>query len=223
MYEIKDIIDKVHCADCLEFMEQMPNECVDLIFADPDTPWTKDRHMDYEQSRVFAETLASQMKRVLKPNGQFYVNTDHRTYSLFYPSLKEKFTIRKDCIAWNYDYRHIADGDGAPRAFFDEYLIHGVKSNDADEKPNASERTFWVLSLQEFLKEKVGLHGSQKPMQLMNIMVVSSSKEDDLVLAPFSGSGSMEVMCKGLKRHFIGIEIQPEHCKTARKRLEEIC
>ena len=35
MKEIKDIIDRVHCCDCLEFMKEMPPDCIDTIITDP--------------------------------------------------------------------------------------------------------------------------------------------------------------------------------------------
>ena len=37
MFKIDDIVNKVHCADCLEFMQQLPDACIDVVITDP--PW----------------------------------------------------------------------------------------------------------------------------------------------------------------------------------------
>ena len=47
------------------------------------------------------------------------------------------------------------------------------------------------------------------------------SKENDLVLDCFLGSGTTAVACKKLNRRFIGIEISPEYCKIANDRLKQ--
>jgi DNA modification methylase len=48
-----------------------------------------------------------------------------------------------------------------------------------------------------------------------------SSKESDLILDPFLGSGTTAVAAKQLKRNFIGIEISPKYCEIARGRLRQ--
>ena len=52
--------------------------------------------------------------------------------------------------------------------------------------------------------------------------VIMSSKEGDVVLDPFIGSGTTAVACKELNRHFIGFEINPKFYETANARLKGI-
>jgi len=47
------------------------------------------------------------------------------------------------------------------------------------------------------------------------------SKEEDIVLDPFIGSGTTAIVCKQLNRNFIGFEISEEYCNIAYKRLEQ--
>lgn len=63
-------------------------------------------------------------------------------------------------------------------------------------------------------------HPTVKPVALMEYLVKLVSREGVLVLDPFTGSGSTGIACKNLGREFIGIELDPEYCKIAKKRIE---
>ncbi len=63
------------------------------------------------------------------------------------------------------------------------------------------------------------LHTIQKPKKLMERIVKASSNEGDLVLDPFAGTGTTLVVCEGLKRNFIGFELNPELVQICRERL----
>jgi len=78
-----------------------------------------------------------------------------------------------------------------------------------------------IPSLKGISQEKVG-HPSQKPLALIDALVSSSSREGDLVLDPFLGSGTTAVSCEHLKRRWVGIECQPEYVAMSRRRLEAV-
>jgi site-specific DNA-methyltransferase (adenine-specific) len=63
-------------------------------------------------------------------------------------------------------------------------------------------------------------HPTQKPEKLVAKLLLASSRPGDLVLDPFLGSGTSAVVARKLGRRFIGIEIDPEHCLAALRRLE---
>lgn len=65
------------------------------------------------------------------------------------------------------------------------------------------------------------VHPTEKPVDLLEFYIDNSSKEGDLVLDPFMGSGSCGVACKNLNRNFIGIEIDKEYFEIAKNRLEQ--
>lgn len=66
-----------------------------------------------------------------------------------------------------------------------------------------------------------GIHPTQKPVKLFERMIEICSKENDLVLDCFSGSGTTAVACHNLKRRFICIEKDPEYCRASCERLEQ--
>jgi site-specific DNA-methyltransferase (adenine-specific) len=63
-------------------------------------------------------------------------------------------------------------------------------------------------------------HPSEKPVELMKILVENSSDEWDTVLDPFMGSGSTGEACSILNRYFIGIEQDEDYYEKSVERLE---
>jgi len=64
------------------------------------------------------------------------------------------------------------------------------------------------------------LHETEKPVELMQIMIENSSQIGDLVLDPFMGSGSTGVACKNCNRRFLGVEIDNKYYEIAKSRIE---
>src|SRR4029079_7821116 len=88
-------------------------------------------------------------------------------------------------------------------------------------------RSDWTLSLctgEERLKGRDGkkLHTTQKPEALLARAILSASRPGDLVIDPFSGTGTTGAAAKRLGRAFIGIERDPAYAAAAEARLAEI-
>ena len=64
------------------------------------------------------------------------------------------------------------------------------------------------------------IHPTEKPVELMKILIENSSNEGDVVLDPFMGVGSTGVASKELNRKFIGIELDERYFNISNKRLE---
>ena len=63
-------------------------------------------------------------------------------------------------------------------------------------------------------------HPAQKPEKLLAKLILASSNVGDVVFDPFLGSGSTSVTAKKLGRQYVGIEVNPQYCVWAEKRLE---
>lgn len=66
------------------------------------------------------------------------------------------------------------------------------------------------------------IHPTQKPIALFEYLIKTYSNKGDMVLDNCMGSGTTAIACKRLNRHYIGFEINPEYCKVAEKRLENL-
>ena len=64
-------------------------------------------------------------------------------------------------------------------------------------------------------------HPTEKPVELMKILIENSSDEGDIVIDPFMGVGATGVACKELNRNFIGIEIDERYFNIAKERIEK--
>lgn len=80
--------------------------------------------------------------------------------------------------------------------------------------------TFQVLEVPNVDKK---IHPSEKPVDLLKILIENSSKEDDIVLDCFMGSGSTGLACVQSGRKFIGIEKDNTYYEIAKNRIEEDC
>jgi len=65
------------------------------------------------------------------------------------------------------------------------------------------------------------LNTVQKPIKLIERIVKASSNIGDLVLDPFAGTGTTFIVCKELKRNFIGFEINPDFVEVCNRRIKE--
>ena len=88
-------------------------------------------------------------------------------------------------------------------------------------------RSDWIIPIcsgKERLKDKNGnkVHSTQKPEELLKRIILATSKEGDIVLDPFFGSGTTGAVSKLLKRSFIGIEKRRRNIlKKQKERIKE--
>lgn len=105
------------------------------------------------------------------------------------------------------------------------YKVNG-KPKDWEETENGNFRNtypsnFWDdISIPYWSMPENTAHPTQKPEKLLAKLILASSNPGDVIMDPFLGSGSTSVAAKKLNRHYVGIEINPQYCVWAEKRLE---
>jgi len=226
--EISELLNKVHCCDCLELMREMPDKSVDLVLTDP--PYG------------IGEAAGKNQTRGSAPNSPKWVGSKNTTgagvpATIFAvkewdnaPPSKEYFDelirISKDQIIFGGNYFELPpspcwiiwDKDNGKTDFADAEL--------AWTSFDSAVRIFkwkWNGMLQEDMAHKEKReHPTQKPLPLMMWCLEKYSKPGMTVLDPFMGSGTTCVACKKLGRDFIGIEKEPAYVAIAEKRLEKV-
>jgi len=216
------MLDQIICGDCLEVMPTIPDASVDCIVADPpyfspiETYKTrtqfKKHFSDYGVLGSFFKTVATEFKRILKPNGHFYVFCDSRTYAVFYPPLFDLMkTVRG--IVW--------DKQIAGLAYTWRHQHELVLWGEAHESTKVPIGDGDIIQCRVVPVEK-RVHHAEKPVRLIELFLLKSTNESDLVLDPFNGAGSTCIAAKGLGRHYIGIDVDEEYCAIAERRLAEM-
>jgi site-specific DNA-methyltransferase (adenine-specific) len=247
-YEDKEHSIKLFCGDCLQLLPQFPQNCVDMIFADPPYflsnggitchagrmvsvnkgKW--DVSHGTEENHKFNLAWLSECQRVLTKNGVIWVSgTAHVIFSVGFAMQQLGFKILNDII-W---FKPNASPNLSCR-----YFTHSTETVLWAAKNRRSKHTFnyelmkelgngkQMRNLWEILppqsREKIhGKHPTQKPLKLLERILLASTNEGDIVLDPFNGSGSTGVAALRLGRKYIGVEISQEYLDLTIKRLED--
>lgn len=85
---------------------------------------------------------------------------------------------------------------------------------------NKQMKDVWSGPLTPKREKKFGKHPTQKPLYLLERIIEASTKQGDLILDPFLGSGTTGVAAKKLQRKFIGIEVDEVFIDIAKNRIE---
>ena len=206
--------------NCLELLSELKDNSVNLVVTDPPfaigttSNGIKGNWYDNNLVIPFYELYFNEIKRVLKNDGAFYINTDWRTYPFLYPIIVTKLIVR-NCIVWDYEWIKA----GSHYRFSHEFIIYGTKSETAKRNFDAALRDVWREKPINFT-DKSKLHQAQKPLNLVKKMILNSSEEGDTILDTFLGSGTTAEACIDLKRKFIGFEIDDATFETATTRIK---
>ena len=111
-----------------------------------------------------------------------------------------------------------------------EHLSATVSSNISTPSPCVNtvraiidgkiEKDIITTVIEECTPRKKDIHPTQKPTRLLERLLALVSKEGDLVVDPFSGSGSTAIACMNSNRKFIGFEIDDEYYQAAHNRIQ---
>lgn len=124
--------------------------------------------------------------------------------------MKEKTIIRED--------REDCDT-------FTKFKINADKRKTGDRSTNCMQSITFGMNEKSIIKETrdhySAIHPTQKPVKLLQRLLLLASKIGDVVLDPFSGSASTAIACMNTDRKFIGFEIDKEYYDLSVKRIKE--
>ncbi|HKS83768.1 MAG TPA: site-specific DNA-methyltransferase [Candidatus Acidoferrales bacterium] len=224
---------RIFQGDCLEILAALPADSVDLIFADPPYflsnngitchagrmvsvnkgAWDVSRGPDANHD--FNRAWLAACQRVLLPNGSIWVSgTSHVIHSVGFAMQQLGFKLLND-ISWVKP--------NPPPNLSCRYFTHATETIIWAAKNKKSRHTFhyrtmkelaggkqmksvWTIPPPEPWEKKFGKHPTQKPLALLERILLAASSEGDLVLDPFLGSGTSALAALRLSRRAIGVE-----------------
>lgn len=232
-------LNRIHKIDALEGLSRLNNHSVDLVVTDPPYNiasanrttmkggkplstlkdwghWDRYHPFDYD---VMIMRVLSECFRILKPGGALYMFTAREQNGYF---------VRK-AVERGFTYRN---------------QLAMVKKNPLPSFAKSNWRSAFELCMY-LTKDKPGVfnfvsqaecknvfrysnsrrhtkHPTEKPLELIKLLIQVSSNEGDLVVDPFMGSGTTAVAAKELGREFLGFELEPDYIEMARARLRRV-
>jgi site-specific DNA-methyltransferase (adenine-specific) len=237
---------RIYLGDCLDLLAQIPESSVDLVFADPPYflsnggitchagrmvsvnkgEWDKSRGPD--ANHEFNRAWLAACQRVLKPNGSIWVSgTAHVIHSVGFAMQQLGFKLLND-VSWvkpnpppNLSCRYFTHAT--------ETIIWAAKNSKSRHTFNYKEmkainhnkqmKSVWDIKPPETWEKKFGKHPTQKPVALLERILLASTNEGDLVLDPFLGGGTTLLTAFRLRRHAIGCELSAEFLRLFLRRI----
>ena len=234
--------------DSLEILKKIKPQSVDMIFADPPYflsgdgitcsagkmvsvkkgEW--DEKIDIKTKHLFNKKWIKLCKKVLKDDGTIWISgTMHNIYSIGMALEEEGFKIINNitwkklnpppnisCRAFTHSTETILWAKKDLKKSKHKFNYEVMKELNGGKQM----KDVWETSLTKPSEKKCGKHPTQKPIDLLEKIILSSTDENDLILDPFNGSGTTGIVANKLNRKYIGIEKEQEYLDLTIRRKE---
>ena len=241
---------KLILGDSLEELKKIKKNSIDMIFADPPYflsgdgiscsggkmvsvnkgEW--DKKIGIEEKHQFNRKWIRLCYDILKDEGTIWISgTLHNIYSIGMALEQEGFKIINNitwqktnpppnlaCKTFTHSTETIlwARKDLKKCKYTFNYDLM-KKLND-----NKQMKDVWTTSLTKTSEKKQGKHPTQKPLEILDRIILASTKENDLILDPFCGSSTTGIAAIKLNRRYIGIDNEKEYLDLSIRRYQEI-
>ncbi len=237
--------------DCLEHLREIPDESVDVAFADPPFNLNK-RYSSYRDNLEVAHYVEwcnewlRELVRVTKATGSIFIHNIPR-WLTYYSQLLNQIADFKHWIAWeamstplgktllptHYGILYYAK-DASQLKFYDiRYPHHRCRKCGYLRKDYGGKKSrlhpfgpivsdVWTDLHRIKHNKRRDKHPCQLPVHLLERIILMSSDEGDVILDPFMGTGTTAVAAKRLGRNFIGIELDSDYLQIANDHLDDI-
>jgi len=199
-------LNTVICGDCLEVMRGMEDNSVDLVLTDP--PYGiefRSNHRKQKHDKIIGDDsfplwIFEEFNRIAKRAVYVFCRWDNLS----------ELPKPKSVLAWVKNNWSMGDLQHEHGRQWEAICFYPQEEHE------------FIKRIPDVIRaDRTGnnLHPTEKPVNLMAKII--QANVGDIILDPFLGSGTTAVACKELGRNYIGIEISPEYCKIAEKRLSQ--
>jgi site-specific DNA-methyltransferase (adenine-specific) len=227
-------LNKITLGDSYDLIKELPDKSVDLIVTDP--PYLIEntkagggselsksiQNMNNELAngtltQGVDEKILDDFMRVMKvPN--IYIWCNHKQIPMYLTYFVIRHKCSFDILIW---HKHNATPLFCNKYLTDkEYCLYFRKGGYCNPQSYEDAKTIFEQPIN--IKDKNFFeHPTCKPLNIIKTLIQNSSKENDIVLDPFMGSGTTAVACEETGRQYIGFEIEPKWVKVANDRLNK--
>jgi len=228
----------VYFEDCVEgIRERLEDDSVDCVItdppygmafqegSDPSAHETGDRVKAWdsisgdgtiEEALDLLRGVLTEVSRVLRDGGHTYIFCDWRGLYAIYPLVESHLNV-KNVLVWDKGSMGIGDLTNN-WGYSHEFIIFATKGDRPHELTDATRN---VLEHGREVRTDYE-HPTQKPVSLLSQLVETSTRENDLILDPFMGSGTTAVAAIQNDRDYIGFELDEDNYKgVIERRIQE--
>ena len=236
-------MNKIFNEDAMSIMDRMIGKeyKVDLLITDPPYKITARgnggnsggmfQKKEVNNGKIFKtndleiEDWLPKFYNVLKDNSHCYIMTNNKNITnylkvinemFFNGDKKQKFHFIKNLI-WVKDNKIM--GQTYMSQFEYIIMLRKGKHKRINDCGTSDILTFKNKKMKD--ENKKTIHDTEKPIDLMKVLIENSSKENDIVFDPFMGIGSTVIASKETNRKYIGIELDENYYNVAKKRLTQ--
>lgn len=226
-------INKIYNCNFLDGVKDIPDKSIDLIVTDPPYKvtsrgcngtmsgyWTNDKAKKgfiFDNNDIDIADYIDEFYRVLKEDTHCYIMCNHLNLPHFLDIItKSKFYYVK-CLIW--DKCNKICGRYYMNSF--EYIIFLRKGKDRPINNCGTSDILRIPNTKTKNHDGTNIHDSEKPINLMKLLIENSSDKGDLVLDAFVGSGTTALAAKQLERNYICYEIDSNYHKIAEERINK--
>lgn len=214
---IEDNINTIILGDCLDVMKQIPDKSIDLVLTDP--PYG----INYDKSA--SKQSGKKLGNAATGKGEYKLTDwDNKLDSKYF---KDIFRISKNQIIFGAEHLCLFFPQSRGWIVWNKFTGDNNFSDcelawTSYDNPIRKYDFIWSGMIQQNMKNKEKrIHPTQKPIDLFGQLLRDYSKETDLILDCFSGSGTTAIACSKLNRNYICIEKDPDYHAASVKRLED--
>ncbi len=237
-------LNTIKLADCLDYLRDIPDESVDVTFADPPFNLKKKYssywdNLDITQYVEWCSLWLREMVRVTKPSGSIFVHNIPKWLSYYCHVLNEIADFRhwisweaigtplgKTLLPTHYGILFYAK-DYSQLKFYDvRYPHHRCRKCNTLRKDYGGKKNrlhpfgplvsdVWTDLHRIRHNKRRDRHPCQLPIPLLERVILMSTDEGDTVLDPFMGTGTTAVAARRLGRNFVGTDIDADYVRLA--------
>lgn len=231
MADVKEALNKIYNMDCIEGMERLHKKYgsfVDNIITDPPFNISVDNNFHTMKGRAgidFGEwdkgfdltAWIDSADKLLKKDGNLVIFNSWQNMGIFTQYLEFKGYLVKQMITWKKSNPMPRNRD---RLYVNscEYAIWATKGKGwtFNRQRDTYENAIFEYPV---VHSKNRIHVTEKPIELIKDLVKIHSNEGDILLEPFSGSGSLAKACQETNRNFIAFELDKEYYQKSCERI----
>lgn len=236
--------------DIFKAIKKFEDKSIDMIFADPPYflsgngitcsggkmvsvnkgEW--DKTLSIKEKHKFNKKWIKECYRILKDNGTIWISgTLHNIYSIGMALEEEGFKIINN-ITWQKTnpppnlacktFTHSTETILWARKDLKnvKYTFNYTLMKEINN--NKQMKDVWTTSLTKPSEKKCGKHPTQKPLEILDRIILASTKEGDLILDPFCGSSTTGISAVGLNRRYIGIDNEKKYIELSIRRYKKM-